>query len=211
MSKVLVVPRPEVSPFYGVAPGLDGFKSKSIWWGCSEKSMFFMDRSDAEGDPRHKQLIPYCLVSIVDEGDRKYLAYRRSPKGGESRLYGQLSIGVGGHVDEGDLEPNGFCMVDLIRRAARREIGEELFGVDTTHLCADRPLCMTNHDDTPVAAVHLGLVFDVQLPKPPTGYESDLLDPRWYTLYELKAYISEMEGWSQMLTKWLIADRGVIG
>lgn len=208
MSKVLVLSRQEVRPFYGVVPSLGGFKDTGVWYGC--RGLQFMERAEAENDPRFKQLIPYCLTSCVFDGEVKYLSYRRSPKGGESRLYGLMSIGIGGHVDESDQEPNGFCTVDMVRIAARREIGEELQGVNTKNLCGDRPLCMVNHDDTHVAAVHLGIVFDIRLPEPPTGHSGELLDLQWYSLYELKDKVSEMEGWSEMLTKWLITDRGVI-
>src|ERR671935_2558636 len=59
---------------------------------------FFLPRAQAEHDPTHKQLIPYVLVAF--EG--KVLHYVRGKKAGEQRLVAKGSIGIGGHMNEGD-------------------------------------------------------------------------------------------------------------
>src|SRR5262245_66513838 len=56
---------------------------------------FFVERERAERTPAWKQLIPYCVVAA----DERVLLMRRRAKGGEARLYGKLSIGVGGHIN----------------------------------------------------------------------------------------------------------------
>jgi hypothetical protein len=58
----------------------------------------WMPRSAAECDPSFKQLIPYVVVKRSDTGT--IACYRR--RGSEDRLHGLWSVGIGGHVDEGD-------------------------------------------------------------------------------------------------------------
>jgi predicted NUDIX family phosphoesterase len=60
-----------------------------------ECAMRFADRPAAESDPSRKQIIPYAVVL---RGDQVFAAERLTG-GGESRLHGKLSIGIGGHVN----------------------------------------------------------------------------------------------------------------
>ncbi len=46
-----------------------------------------------EEDPSYKQLISYCLL---ENEHGEILVYERLSGGGEARLHGQSSIGVGG-------------------------------------------------------------------------------------------------------------------
>ena len=50
-----------------------------------------------EEDPSYKQLISYCLL---ENEKNEILVYKRLSDGGESRLHGQSSIGVGGHMND---------------------------------------------------------------------------------------------------------------
>ena len=50
---------------------------------------------------RLKQLISYCLLEN-EKGE--ILVYERLSGGGEERLHGQSSIGVGGHMNDDVLE-----------------------------------------------------------------------------------------------------------
>ena len=71
--------------------------------GVAEKLLevaIFIRRGDAEKDPRWLQVIPY----IVMRQGHKVLVYRRTTKGGESRLHHKWSLGVGGHVNQEDGE-----------------------------------------------------------------------------------------------------------
>ncbi len=63
---------------------------------------FFMDRGEAENDPTHKQLIPYCIFRVKDPSGTRYLHYTRGKAGGESRLHAAVSIGIGGHINPVD-------------------------------------------------------------------------------------------------------------
>ncbi|WP_442246660.1 Y-family DNA polymerase, partial [Staphylococcus aureus] len=54
-------------------------------------------RGDMEEDPSYKHLISYCLL---ENEHGEILVYERLYGGGEARLHGQSSIGVGGHMND---------------------------------------------------------------------------------------------------------------
>ena len=62
---------------------------------------YFAPKDNIEYDLNFKQLIPYIILTHND----KYLMYTRTPKGGENRLYNKKSLGVGGHINIGDIRP----------------------------------------------------------------------------------------------------------
>ena len=78
---------------------------------------FFVERRYTETDSSFKQIIPYCLVTC---GDSVFLL-RRTKKGGEARLHGRLSVGVGGHINPVDEEVG-----DVVEAGAERELDEEI-------------------------------------------------------------------------------------
>ena len=53
-------------------------------------------RGDMEQDPTYKQLISYV---IVKNAKGETLVYQRLTGGGENRLHGLASVGVGGHMN----------------------------------------------------------------------------------------------------------------
>lgn len=109
----------------------------------------YLDRSVAEDDPTHKQLIPYV---VVRDGSGVFLM-QRTDAGGDPRLHGKASIGVGGHlnpVDEGE---------DALDAGLRREWAEEL---EADWEPTFRLVGFLNDDTNPVGAVHLGVVFTVE-------------------------------------------------
>src|SRR5918996_5528386 len=64
----------------------------------SRGNNFFLPRAQAEQDPAYKQIIPYALIAFED----RVLYYVRGKKAGEQRLVAKGSIGIGGHMNEGD-------------------------------------------------------------------------------------------------------------
>ena len=72
-------------------------------------------RCEAECDPSFKQIIPYVLVEHKPTG-RFFMTTRI---GGEERLKGQASIGLGGHLEDGE------DVVDALFRELEEEIGLE--------------------------------------------------------------------------------------
>jgi predicted NUDIX family phosphoesterase len=109
---------------------------------------YFAERARVEEDPSLKQVIPYALVVR----DQSVFRFRRRG-GGEKRLVGRASIGVGGHVNPEDAG-------DVIQDCLHRELEEELV------LPAERRvtlLGLLNDDSTAVGSVHLGVVARVEV------------------------------------------------
>jgi len=105
---------------------------------------FFADRAQVEEDPALKQVIPYALIARRGE----VFLFRRTDKGGEKRLFGLRSIGVGGHVNPVDRG-------DVIHDALRRELDEELCLPGRWQV---RIAGLVNNDTTAVGSVHVGVV-----------------------------------------------------
>ncbi len=116
---------------------------------------FFAPRSTVETDPSLKQIIPYAV--FTHEG--RILRYVRGGKSGEKRLVAKSSIGIGGHINDGDEGLFAFNE-DAYRTAVEREIAEELrLGGGFI----DRVVGLINDDATEVGQVHLGVVHLVEL------------------------------------------------
>ncbi|MGH2428020.1 MAG: NUDIX domain-containing protein [Candidatus Limnocylindria bacterium] len=151
----------------------------------------YLDRPAAEHDPDHKQLIPYVVVS---DGDRVFLM-RRTDAGGDARLHGRASIGVGGHlnpVDEGQ---------DPLLAGLRREWDEELVAPWEPEF---RLAGLLNDDGNPVGAVHLGVVFEVEAGgRPVRVRERHKLSGSFASRQELLAAWDELETWSQLAAQAL--------
>jgi predicted NUDIX family phosphoesterase len=156
---------------------------------------FFMPRAEVEEDPSYQQVIPYV---IFRHGDR-YLLTRRLRASTEKRLRQQYSLGVGGHINPGDLE-HGDPVMDGLRREFEEEVvysGE----VNATLLG------LINDDSSPVSRVHLALAFLVEGSSPEIAIrETDKLAGELLTLEEMRMYYLEMESWSQ-----IVYDRLTVG
>jgi predicted NUDIX family phosphoesterase len=129
----------------------------------------FVERPVAEATPAWKQWIPYCVLVCGDGSDdgAGVFVVRRTRGQSETRLHGQWSIGLGGHVEPEDaqsLPPDA----DGARRfgaALLRELTEEL---EPRGLTFGTPefLGLLNDDSTDVGRVHAGLVYRLVVPLP---------------------------------------------
>lgn len=153
----------------------------------------FMPRSQAEKDPSFKQLIPYVLLTC----DGKYLSYVRGKRAGETRLVGNRSIGIGGHINPGDSLPLfSSDFRDAYFSAVKREVDEEI-AVDTTY--TDHVVALLNDDSNEVGQVHLGVVHRWTLDAPRvTRREQMITQLAFLTPAELHAVRDTMETWSQL-------------
>jgi predicted NUDIX family phosphoesterase len=151
----------------------------------------YLDRRIAEDDPTHKQLIPYV---VVRDGEAVFLM-RRTYAGGDARLHGKASIGVGGHlnpVDEGE---------DALMAGLRREWDEEL---EADWEPEFRLIGLLNDDGNPVGAVHLGVVFEVQAGGRPMDIrEHDKLVGAFAGHEEIVASWDRLETWSRLVAEFL--------
>lgn len=190
--RVLVLPRAEVPggcDFTGLrpadGPALDALRARVADAGR------YLERSVAEEDPTHKQLIPYV---VVRDGERLFLM-RRTDAGGDARLHGKASIGVGGHlnpVDEGE---------DPLMAGLRREWDEEL---EADWEPDFRLVGLLNDDSNPVGAVHLGVVFTVEADGRPVAVrERDKLTGDFVEADAVYVAWDRLETWSQLVAQAL--------
>ena len=157
---------------------------------------FFMQRSQAEKDPAHKQIIPYAVFTCGG----KILHYVRGTKSGEQRLVAKGSVGIGGHINDND--ESLFCFDDAAYRSAvRREIEEELRFQGGWN---DKIAALINDDTTEVGRVHLGVVHIVTLENPKVrAGEKAIAELGFLSLEELRARRDALETWSQIvLDSW---------
>lgn len=152
----------------------------------------FLLRPEAENDPTHKQIIPYVTVCRGDE----VFVMRRLKKGGETRLHGLLSIGVGGHINP-EADGDGS---DVLFRGMKREIEEE---VSIGQMGRLTPSGIINDDTTEVGSVHLGLFFTLEITGEVTVRETEKLEGFWVKRCDLPALSEQMETWSQFVTEAL--------
>ena len=144
----------------------------------------FMRRGDAEEDPSHKQVIPYL---VLRDGAHWFLM-RRTRAGGDARLHDRWSIGVGGHLNPGDVDVAG---------GLRREWAEELVaGFEP----AFEPVGLLNDDTTPVGAVHVGLVYVADAGGRKVAIrETDKLEGAFASAAQVAAVREDLETWSRLV------------
>jgi predicted NUDIX family phosphoesterase len=126
---------------------------------------FFVERRWAEKDSSLKQIIPYTLLVHREE----LFLLKRLGKGGEARLHGKLSLGVGGHVNPVDLDG-----ADVLDAGCRRELEEE---VAIRAPYALSTVGVINDDSSDVGSVHFGLVNVARCETPDVAVrETDMLE-----------------------------------
>ena len=148
----------------------------------------YLNRSEAEQDKRYKQLIPYALIICGD----KILRYRRGKGGGETRLHGLYSVGVGGHISE---EDNGLFSSGIgYHEAMRRELKEEV----DIEVAQDSAVAVINDDSTEVGFVHLGIVHVVQVADESlANRRSGIVSPEFVPMSEAVKNPDAYESWSR--------------
>jgi predicted NUDIX family phosphoesterase len=191
--QVLVVPRSvveEVGMFHGLVFDVDSYLEKLFAADVPQ----FMPRPQAEKDPTHKQLIPYVLIRCGN----KYLTYVRGKRAGETRLVGNRSMGIGGHINPVDNEVPlfGIDYREIYENAVQREVDEE---INIEGGRSDRIVALLNDDTNEVGAVHLGVVHVLTLENENvTRNEQMITQLEFMTLGQLHAVRDEMETWSQL-------------
>jgi predicted NUDIX family phosphoesterase len=144
----------------------------------------FQPRPQMEIDRAWKQVIPYL---VLRDGER-YFLMRRTRAGADARLHDRWSIGVGGHLNPGDVDLAG---------GLRREWHEEL--------CADfepefELIGLLNDDTTDVGSVHLGAVYVADAGGLPVAIrETEKLSGRFAPPHEVAEVVDRMETWSALV------------
>jgi len=207
---VLVVPRARLFP----NGGFYGFRREGLsdYLGAIAQYAFFARRDQVEEDPSLKQIIPYTVV----RHDARIFLVGRTRRGSEIRLREKLSIGLGGHINPVDNQPELFpggareIAIDtgprpnegesagtLVDAAMARELTEEVA------LPADwraRPVGVLNDDVEPVGRVHFGLVYVADVPTPDVRIrETGKLTGAFATMAEVRDAYPRLESWSQFI------------
>jgi predicted NUDIX family phosphoesterase len=182
--QVLVVPRSRALPqgsWHGLRRGgvRELLRAISVWGE-------FRPRSEVESAPDWQQVIPHMVVV----GDGGLLVMRRLGGGSERRLRGQVTLGVGGHINAGDGSPAEAWLA-----GCRREWAEE---VVCDRDLAGQPLGLLKDDSGAVGQVHLGVLILVRAGAARLELREDhklkgVMEP----LLQLDSYYLEMETWSQ--------------
>lgn len=148
---------------------------------------------NAEINEEFKQPIPYALLQRNDE----VYVYERLSGGGESRLQGKLSIGLGGHMNKFESDDFNETLLENLNR----ELEEELTLTNVT----ERELTyngLINDDANEVGKVHLGILASIKLNDDAVVEvrETDSLRGEWMTVKQLKGHdvYDRLESWSKL-------------
>ena len=184
--QVLVVRREEIFPdgaWHGfVTENLDRYRS------VIRERHLFKPRAEVEDDPNFQQIIPYV---VFRHRDRYFLTHRLRASS-EKRLRKQYSLGVGGHINPGDLQ-SGDPILDGLKREWEEEVVYE--GTFEANLIG-----LLNDESAPVSKVHLGVVFLVDGDTPNIAIrETKKLGGELLTLDEMRSLYLQMESWSQIV------------
>src|SRR3989304_1111901 len=115
---ILVVPRGRLLP----PGGLDGFSVSGVdaYVERIRRHGDFRRRGDVEEDSSLKQIIPYLIIRYRE----RIFLFQRSTRGGEERLHGLYSIGVGGpNAPRGTHGGGGRAGARTARGTGERERG----------------------------------------------------------------------------------------
>lgn len=141
-------------------------------------------RSTMELDPGFKQVIPYLVLRDAE----RWFLMRRTRAGTDARLHERWSIGVGGHLNPGDLDLKG---------GLRREWREELVA---DFVPSFRAIGLLNDDDTDVGAVHVGVVYEADAGGRPVAVrELDKLAGAFAGEADVLAVRDRLESWSELV------------
>ena len=150
-------------------------------------------RGDMEEDPDYKQLIGYVLLKDVNTNE--VLVYKRLVGGGEARLHGKASVGIGGHMNEVE----GKTIFEMLKINAARELNEEVGVSEEEALNNLHFIGLINDDKTEVGQVHIGVVYECKVDKNLVEVkEDDTLVIKWMSGDEAKAE-ENYETWSEFL------------
>ena len=181
--RVLVVPRAVVvrEPWRGLRTDPAGLAGAISAIGVHGR---FELRSAMEVDPGFKQVIPYLVLRDAE----RWFLMRRTRAGTDARLHERWSVGVGGHLNPGDLDLMG---------GLRREWREELVA---DFVPTFRPIGLLNDDDTEVGAVHIGVVYEADAGGRPVAVrELDKLAGAFAEAAEVIAVRDRLESWSELV------------
>lgn len=184
-----------------------------------EGEVGLMSRLLCEKDTSYLQLIPYIVLQDTTDGPgaEKYFIYSRGAKGGESRLFGKCSLGLGGHIEEEPTESKSLfaVLVDTAARELEEEIGIEAskyLDLYNSLQQAVRKSFLYYSPVDPVSSVHCAVMmlipFDHNQFDAKKQEEGVIEKGQWVTLKEIRRQRDsgeiELEAWSQAAIERLL-------
>jgi len=150
----------------------------------------FHPRSVMETNPLYKQIIPYLIFTH----DNNYFLMQRRSDSSETRLRNKLTLGIGGHIRQEDMQE------DSLFGWATREFHEE---VEYAGNLTVKPLGIINDDSDDVGKVHIGFALLLTGDSSDIAIKSELKSGVLMPLSECIAQQGGMESWSQFVVDFL--------
>lgn len=175
-----------------IGDGLTHSDNKEILEELLEES-YFVFRKFAEYNPKYLQLIPYVLIQHEDT----FFVVTRT--GGDERLVGKVSAGMGGHINPEDEDDGEKVLTNNIER----ELKEELYiDLSKTISCEYKGLLRYTDPDDVVSQDHMGVFYVLKTNDSKVRVkETDKMEGRFITKEEAAALIDKSESWSHTLIK----------
>lgn len=168
-------------------------------------------RNYLEDAPTYRQYLPYIVFSKMVGDVKKYFVYQRTKKIGEERLAGNISVGLGGHVETKDINidnaTGAMNVLETLRMNSSREIAEEIFFCYDTNNYEKTPIFQgfIKDNSNSVGTVHLGVLFEVFLQDEAVQInciEEELKTVGFMSLEEIQDYCKdnsvESENWTTL-------------
>lgn len=154
--------------------------------------------SDAEENLELKQIVSYGFIERGGEVFR----VKRTGRANRPELKTKLSIGIGGHLEERDLE-GSVCLEDALKECLTRELSEEL-------LIDERPeielLGFINDESIPAGRQHLAAFHRVKLHRGSVRVRQEVSDQEfgeasWGVVSPQRLFeeINKFDPWSQII------------
>ena len=162
-----------------------------------KKHGFFDYRYEAEMNDLQKQVIPYVVLSTKNsKGETIYFCAKRLA--GDSRLTGQMSIAVGGHINPCDMITEIEYPKAIIDSCIVRELLEETT-INFEKILDKEYLKVFIDGSTEVSKVHVCLLVEIKLLDDDVAIkETDKLEGVWMTCEEIEQNFDKFESWSQI-------------
>ena len=161
---------------------------------------YFIKRWESDYNPEEVEIIPYPILKNM-EGNKVFCT-KRIEGSNEERLIGNLSLGVGGHVNPA----GGMEGIDLINYSLQRELTEELMilpsAIGNTYMMPQGFIRVT---DSTVDKDHLGLLYKVAIQDKYCNdlyvkiREADTLEGKFEDIKYLKDNYEKLEEWSKIV------------
>lgn len=150
-----------------------------------------------------RQIIPYVLLRRA--GTDSVFVYRRPAGGGDARLRGRLTFGLGGHVNPEDVGPAAsfnppWAIGDaILANCIGRELGQEV-GLGSLAVAGRRLVGLINDEGDDVGRRHLGLVYVVDTAAEVVPVRLEVEEGGWHAPEGIWGHpADDWEGWSRIL------------